>query len=53
MAECPKCMGLKKIFDGEDYHTCNFCKGEGKVSDEKYSLYDPMTEILFNDDMEE
>lgn len=47
-------MGLKEIYDGEDYHKCNFCQGEGKVPDEKVDYYDPIgDELLFNDDMED
>lgn len=53
MKQCPKCMGLKEVFDGEDYHACNFCKGEGEVDDQKFDSYDPMGEILFNEGMEE
>lgn len=32
MVECPKCLGSKEIFNGEDFEICKFCAGEGEVA---------------------
>lgn len=52
MTECPKCLGSKQVFNGEDYETCSFCKGKGKVSSEKAAKFDPFENMGFIDEFE-
>lgn len=43
--QCPHCLGNKKIFNGEDYITCTYCNGAGRVSGKKANNYDPLENI--------
>lgn len=51
MKECPNCLGTKEMYNGEvdELVKCTFCKGEGKVSKDKFQLYDPIGYMLDND----
>ena len=44
LVECPRCLGSKEVFNPieDKLENCNFCKGEGKVSNDKSDLYDPV-----------
>lgn len=53
MIECPSCLGSKETFDPENdkMQDCVFCNGEGKVTEEKYDLFDPVSfELGFSSD---
>lgn len=45
MMECPSCFGSKEMFDPEldTMQECVFCRGEGKVTEEKFDLFDPIS----------
>ena len=37
--ECPECIGTAQIFDGKENKECNYCKGKGKVNEDKYNYF--------------
>lgn len=56
MKKCPKCIGEGSIFladmseedpEGE-FEICNYCKGDGKVNEDKFNKFNPIDEVFDN-----
>lgn len=42
LVECPKCLGIKDIFNGVEYVPCTKCLGKGIILDTDYNPEDDM-----------
>ena len=53
--ECPKCLGIGEVFDPieENEVRCNLCRGKGKVSEEIADSYNPLEDLLREEDFED
>jgi len=48
LVECPTCLGMKEVFDGNRMIACIPCKATGVIESEEYIPEDD--ELLFMDD---